>query len=248
MKDSVKVGKNITGLQSHPIMKQEMTDEEDKQFMKYAHAEDDMHPELDFKDIKQQYIREAGDIGTIPPPATLKGMAVTGFQKLTGEHPEILIDKLGERLGFERSGTRLYDAFIAKCEVALPNEKLDFLYEIREEEARHFTMLKEVIQGIGGDPTAMTPCADVAGVAGMGLMQVINDPRTSVAQSAQAILIAELTDNDGWELLIKLVDAAGMKDTADKFREALRNEEKHLATIRAWLEKLTMKNDTVSLQ
>ena len=39
------------------------------------------------------------------------------------------------------------------------------LRQIREEELQHFEMLKECMQTLGGDPTAMTPAADVAAVA-----------------------------------------------------------------------------------
>ena len=43
----------------------------------------------------------------------------------------------------------------------------------------------------------------------MGIMQVLTDPRSSLAQCLQVMLTAELTDNDGWELLIKLADNLG---------------------------------------
>ena len=60
------------------------------------------------------------------------------------------------------------------------------------------------IQSLGGDPTAQTPAADVTGVEGMGLMQVLTDPKTTVAQALHAILVAEMTDNAAWEELIEL--------------------------------------------
>ena len=40
-------------------------------------------------------------------------MLKTALNKLVGVSPEVLIDKLGERLAFERTGTRLYDALRA---------------------------------------------------------------------------------------------------------------------------------------
>jgi hypothetical protein len=33
---------------------------------------------------------------------------------MKGEKPTLLLDKLGERLAFERSGTRLYEALVSK--------------------------------------------------------------------------------------------------------------------------------------
>ena len=50
--------------------------------------------------------------------ATLKGVASTAMQKLTGKNPEACIDRLGCWLAFERTGVRLYDALIAKCSSA----------------------------------------------------------------------------------------------------------------------------------
>jgi rubrerythrin len=158
-----------------------------------------------------------------------------------GVQPQIFLDKLGERLAFERTGTRLYDAFIAKCRTQEPAGIDDAkLVEIRNEEARHFALVAECIESLGGDPTAQTPCADVAGVASSGLMQVVTDPKTTVAQSLQALLIAELTDNAAWEDLITLAEKMGNDDMAAQFQEALQHEEEHLATVRQWHADLLM--------
>ena len=180
-------------------------------------------------------LREAEPIGTVPVPGTLKGVTQTVMQKLTGKRPEVLIDKLGERLAFERTGTRLYEAFLNKCQTrtgeahSLP---LDTLHMFRDEEARHFGLIWDVMRDLGADPTAQTPCADTSGVASMGLLQVITDPRTSVDQSLHAIHIAELADHDGWELLITLTSDLGLDDIAGQFRQAYAEEQRHLQTIR----------------
>jgi ferritin-like metal-binding protein YciE len=196
------------------------------------------------------YVIEADSVGSIPPPVTIQGMLKTGFDKLIGERPEVLMDKIGERLAFERTGTRLYDALIVKYEtlaeggempelpVALDVGGADVpatLERIRAEEHAHFMMLSQVMTSLGGDPTAQTPCADVTAVASMGLMQVVTDPRTTFAQSLNAILIAELADNAGWDLLITLAEDAGETDIAQQFRQALAEEEEHLVTIKSWL-------------
>jgi hypothetical protein len=99
----------------------------------------------------------------------------------------------------------------------------------------HFNLLCEAMQSLGGDPTAMTPCADVTAVASSGIMQVLNDPRTTLAQCLSAMLTAELTDNAGWELLIRLADDAGESDLAGRFLGALGQEQEHLAIIKTWL-------------
>lgn len=186
------------------------------------------------------YIIEAETVGSIPPPVTIQGMLKAGFDKLTGERPEVLMDKIGERLAFERTGTRLYEALIIKYETLaegglMPEvdrgEMAATLRRIRAEEHAHFLMLSEVMTSLGGDPTAQTPCADVTAVASMGLMQVVTDPRTTFAQSLNAMLIAELADNAGWELLISLAEEAGEERITQHFQQALAEEEEHLRTL-----------------
>jgi len=181
------------------------------------------------------YIKNADPIGNVPVPGTLKGAAKSGMQKLMARKPEVLIEKLGARLAFERTGTRLYDALLGKCQARTDEShglSLDLLQEFRDEEARHFAIVWDAMKGMGADPTAVTPEADINGVASIGLMQILSDPRTSVAQSLHAIHIAELADHDGWELLIQLAQEFGQEDMAADFRGALVEEVRHLATIR----------------
>ncbi|MDA8521343.1 ferritin-like domain-containing protein [Acidovorax sp. NCPPB 4044] len=214
------------------------------------------------EEMRLLYAQEADPLGGVPPPTSLGGMVRTGVSKLMGDHPEILLDKIGERIAFERGGTRLYDALIVKYQAALnagaqvpsPAEALQAaglgtddvalladasalatLQRIRAEELQHFQLLSEAMRKLGGDPTAQTPCADVVATASMGLIQVVTDPRTTLAQALSAILTAELTDNAGWELLIQLAEQAGEADLVSEFAQALTEEQRHLSTVQAWL-------------
>lgn len=155
----------------------------------------------------------------------------------------VFMDKLSERLAFERTGTRLYDAFINKCETlgeVTGGPSLSDVQEIRDEEHRHFLLLNEAVTALGGDPTVQSPCADVQAVASLGIMQVLNDPRTTVPQCLNALLTAELTDNAGWELLIDLANELGHEDLAEQFTEALENEQDHLVKVQGWLSEMVM--------
>jgi ferritin-like protein len=182
-------------------------------------------------------------------PGTFKGVASTLMQTVTGKSPAGFIDKLGCRLAFERAGVRLYDALIAKVSSAPMNGmkiSLDTLWKFRNEEFQHFRMLEEAIRSIGADPTAQTPSADVDGVASLGLVKVLTDPRTSVAHCLEAILIAELADNDAWQLLIQLTGKMGMDDMSRDFMKALQEEEVHLAHIRQWFKESVLEDAGVS--
>lgn len=228
MPKSSKVGMNRTGIETAPELTKEMLDAP-----KIKTGESNgTTPES----VRQIYIQESGPLGTVPAPTSFKGVLKTVMEKTKGNAPEVFIDKLGERLAFERGGVRLYDLFLTKCE-SMPIDGLFSLKDvqhIRDEELEHFKLVADVIESIGADSTAMTPAANAIGVASMGLVQVLSDPRSSLAQGLSALLTAELADNAGWELLIELAVGLGMDETADQFRTALASEEEHLAMVKQW--------------
>jgi hypothetical protein len=239
MKHPTDLGMNRTGIDMSPIDAQELVR------AVAASRPSSQGNEDTLAEYRSRYVKDADPIGSVPLPGTMKGAVKSGIQKLVGNHPEVFIDKLGARLAFERTGTRLYDALLSKCLIRSDEVKglpLDELREFREEEARHFILVK----ALGADPTAETPGADVDAVASIGLMQVLTDPRTSVAQSLHAIHIAELADHDGWQLLVKLADRLGHNDMARDFHKALVEEERHLATIHELMERACMNEAGVS--
>lgn len=200
--------------------------------------------------LDSAYIRESEPIGSVPAPGTLKGMAQTTLQKLTGKHPEVLIDKLGERLAFERTGTRLYDYLINKCETAAESGaqvSVDTLKRFRREEAEHFKLVAKALESLGADPTTQTPGADVSAVVSSGVLQILSDPRTSVDQSLEAILTAELVDHAGWEMLIRLAGEMGLDEMTADFRAALAEEDDHLRQVRHWHEQSALTHAGVSM-
>ena len=117
---------------------------------------------------------------------------------------------------------------------------MDQLAKTHDDEARHFELLGQAIESMGADPTAQTPCADLTGVESMGLMQALNDPRTTVVQGLHTILIAELADNAGWELLIELAQAAGQTELTEQFAAALADEQQHLEQVRTWAKQASL--------
>lgn len=235
------LGPNMTGATLAPAALAAMTQ-----------ATDELTPfdEIDTSAMESQrlaYIDESDAVGSIPIPTTLKGVAKSGLSKLKGKHPGVFLDKLGERLAYERTGVRLYDALILKYASAaqlqeaelLPPVELEsaeqLLYRIRNEELEHFQLLSQAIVKMGGDPTSQTPCADVTALASSGFMQVLNDPRTTLAQCLNAMLAVELADNAGWELLASLADDMGEADLSGQFLGALAQEQEHLFIVKQWL-------------
>ena len=189
-------------------------------------------------DVRMAYAEGKIPVGTIPPPTTAKQVGKTAIAALKGGSPTLFVDKLGARLAFERSGVRLYAALISKLDAFGSFDggpTREGLLHILEEERKHFAILKRAMERLGADPTAMTPSADVEAVLGMGVQAVMVDPRMDLAQSLNAALVAELTDNDCWDVLVTLADAAGEDELAAEFREALAEEEQHLINVRAWM-------------
>jgi rubrerythrin len=226
------VGMNRTGVQMSPIDSKAML--EDDGSVRGEGGDEGASAEL-----RSAYIAESDGVGSVPLPGTVSGAMAMGVAMLKGDSPQILLDKLGERLAFERTGTRLYDALITKCDVMLDDQismTIADLEGIRADEARHFLMLSDAIESLGGDPTSQTPSADMVGVEAMGLVQVLNDPRTSLAQSLHAIVTAELSDKAGWETLIALADEHELSDMVNDFTLALDQEREHLALVQTWYE------------
>lgn len=231
-KASKSIGLNRTGIQASPI---------DARRTIEGAEQGTPAPVADLSGLAQEashYAKSGGAIGTMPPPGTIKGAAKSFVTALKGENANVLLDKLGERLAFERTGSRLYEGALTKLEAygSWPGGPTrEALEHILSEELGHFDLLKAAVEALGGDPTALTPSADVSAVTSMGVGQVVGDARMDLAQTLEAINVAELADNDGWDRLIELCRGMGQDAYADRFEQALENEREHLVMVRGWL-------------
>lgn len=236
--EATEIGRNRTGVQTSPELTEQMN-----QVVRPVSAQAATAYATPMNDVRLQYIREADPLGSVPPPATVKGMAKPAIKMLEGKRPQAFIDKLAERLAYERAGTRLYDAVIAKFiahEGELQDASLQELVEIRDEEAGHAALVRTCIEQLGADPTAQTPCADLVGVATSGFMQAVTDPRTTLAQCLQVALAAELVDVASWEMLISMAESVDQDAMVERFRKARDRENQHVAKVRGWFETLTL--------
>jgi hypothetical protein len=225
------MGMNRTGIDMSPIHSKEMIEGAE---LGPITAGTDVEMDL----VRREYIAEAEPVGTVPLPGTVKGAIQTAVEWVKGKDPAVFIDKLGERLAFERTGTRLYEALLTKLAAMGSWEggpTREDLQQIHDQELAHFDLLRGAMEEIGADPTAETPAADIVGVESMGIAQVIADPRTTLAQSIHAIFTAELTDHEGWAMLVDLARALGKEEMASQFERAQVHEAQHVARVRAWL-------------
>jgi rubrerythrin len=149
-----------------------------------------------------------------------------------------ILDKLGARLAFERTGVRLYQAMISKHDAFgsfRGGPSRADLEHIRDEEQRHLVVAQNLILKLGGDPTVITPCANLQAVVGYGVYQVLVDPRTTLIECLDAIIVAELSDHESWQQLARSIAPLGDKQAESQIREAERVETEHLTKVRAWL-------------
>lgn len=247
MENNSKLGTNKTGVDMSPKMTADML----KGMDKFVYINGTGSAMLE--SLKSDYLDSDQPLGSVPIPGTVKGMVKSTLKMATGHHPEVFINKLGERLAFERAGVRLYEQLILKCKhstqqgFADSTVPIDKLEEFHQQEAEHFHMLVDCLEQLGADPTAQTPDADASSVAASGLMKVIVDPRTSISQTLEAMLAIELTDNAAWDLLIKLAHDMGLDDMQRQFEHALQQEDIHLAHVREWYETTVRKQGVMSL-
>jgi hypothetical protein len=229
-KNTPRTGLNLTGISTSPFAGPDVT-EASMQDVPPTGSLEDMNR------VRAEVALSAEPIGSLTPPPTLKGVAKATLQALKGNHPSIFVDKLGERLAFERAGVRLYDALLMKLDVfgswkgGPTREELE---QNRNDELEHYLILKQAIEDLGADPTMVTPSADVMDVASSGIRQVHADPRITLLSALEVQLIAELADDACWGTLIVLARPID-RGLADRFEDALETEERHVRWVREWI-------------
>jgi len=82
----------------------------------------------------------------------------------------------------------------------------------------------------------VTPCASLQATASRGIVDVLVDPRTSLIDCLETLLVAELTDQDSWAALARSAETLGDAGMTAKIRQAQQTELQHLKKLRGWLE------------
>jgi hypothetical protein len=237
MRDPIDIQNNQTGIAVAPDRAAEMMEGIEQ----FTAPEGTGLGEVAREAVRVSTILEAEPAATMPPARTDEA-AASVLASMQGKDPAVLLDAMGARLAFERSGVRLYEALITKARALSAVEggpSVDELLEIHNDELAHFQILQDAVQRFGGDPTAVTPGANREGVLSLGPLQVISDPRFNLRESLHAALLVELSDNDNWEMLIDTARSLGQEDLAQSFENCLSAERQHLARVRAWVSGMT---------
>lgn len=153
------------------------------------------------------------------------------MEKLGQANPEKVIDLLCERLAYERTGVKLYDAIIKKARGSKLTTHLKKvmkeLQEHRDQEQEHADWCAEQITNLGGDPELKTEMALLTETESQGIEQIIFSD-APLSQMFHALNSAELTDNAGWAQLVGLAEQVGDEEARREFQERLKHEEEHL--------------------
>src|ERR1043166_1003722 len=128
---AAKMTGNRTGMQTSPELAEELMEGAS------AAAPSSEGGVEEIAEFRAEYITEGFPVGSMPMmPASEEESADEEEASMA-----VLLDKLSERLAFERMGTRLYEAFFNKCEALgeiLPGPTLEQIQEIGSEELDHF--------------------------------------------------------------------------------------------------------------
>jgi hypothetical protein len=213
-------GANRTGLAIHPQAREEML-EVTTEFRPTSQGGVEA-----IAAMRMRYARHAEPHGTMPPTDAIPAERLP------------ILDRLGARLAFERTGVRLYEALISKHDAygsfdggpARPD-----LEVIRGEEHQHMLVAQRAIKRLGGDPTVITPQANLQAIAGRGILDVLVDPRTNLVECLETILIAELTDHESWSALARAARALGDHALVEEIARCEATEDEHLRKVRAWV-------------
>jgi len=173
--------------------------------------------------VRTRYARAGYRMGTMPSVQT---------------ELALLLDLLGARLAFERGGVRFYDALVAKLDAYGSFDRGPSrrdLEQIREEEHRHMVMVERLIHDLGADPTVVTPGANREMLSSRGIADVLLDPRTSLLDGLEAIVIAELSDHEQWMALVDTARELQRDNLARIFIACQATEEEHLSKVRRWI-------------
>lgn len=161
------------------------------------------------------------------PGTRQEGVSFMSEQLIKQDFSQEFVDRCTARWRFEKTGVRLYDKALIIC----PPELRADLTRIRDEEKKHEEMLEEVIRSYGSNPHSETPSSRIASIESKGIVDVVEN-ETDFKAVSDALLGAEVIDQEGWELLIDLSSALNDTDTRARFEAALHEEREHLRILR----------------
>ena len=160
---------------------------------------------------------------------------------------QVLMDRLSEFLMVEQGGLELYH--IAHSRATNP-EVRERYQEFAEQTDRHRTVLIQLIERLGGDPSYVSPTARLAQLKAASLLETaIRVGGLSVeeleANDLENVLLAETKDHANWHLLEQLFQQMEDPQVGMAIEEAVREvepqEDTHLEWARTTLSQMSLR-------
>jgi hypothetical protein len=145
----------------------------------------------------------------------------------------LLIDKLCERWRVDALAIELLRVVDARARRERATDLIARLDKIRLEKQEHLAELEAVLRRFGREPDEDTPSSTLVDRVGTALIDACRQPGASLDVMLEALLMEELIDVTGWQLLEELCKQATLdEDVLRAFRRAGRHEKQHLHVIR----------------
>jgi rubrerythrin len=146
------------------------------------------------------------------------------------------LDLMTERCVFERNTVALYDALLGRLRQGGASEMITQVEQYRHQEKEHEEWLEAQIRALGGDPHAETPMARLVKVESEGVQRVFQEGQRPIPELFHAMLVAELSDNAGWELLVSAAEEVDDQEAIREFTERREEEAEHLSFVQGVVE------------
>ncbi|RYZ37699.1 MAG: hypothetical protein EOO72_10345 [Myxococcaceae bacterium] len=194
--------------------------------------------------------RIAGALDGVAPSALRKRMS-GALQSLKGAKTALFVDRLCERLSFEKTSSRLYASLLLKTHALgtyTGGPSSERLLELHNQELEHQALVREGLLRFGIPTSLRTPSGDVADSQSRALIQAVDAPGTSLLEALRATLVSELINNAGWAVLVDLAAELGPSDLEQSFREVLLAESRHLTEVTVWVTNGTYTDEASALR
>jgi bacterioferritin (cytochrome b1) len=157
------------------------------------------------------------------------------MKTLIAKSRDKVLDLLTARFAYERASVKLYDKILAKMRATGNEDVLRMqrkMSELRDEEQEHEEWLEAQIKAAGGDAYAQSEMSRLEETETSGVERVVLEGDEPLPKMFHALLLAELGDNAGWDLLANLAAEAGDYEARRAIRKRLHEEEEHLLFVR----------------
>lgn len=164
------------------------------------------------------------------------------ISKVQQHNTALLLNKLAQRLSYERANVRFYEALIFKSLAAEQGVRrivsVDRLRQFRDEDVEHTVLLKTAIETLGADVDMWLPDAVPSQATQITMSKMLTKTHGDILQCLQSVVVFARNDADEWQMLYRLFSSMGLEKMTETFRQAWEEDQQQLTTLSAWVEQM----------